>query len=151
MIDFVRISAIPNLIFYVFLCLNSIRLRSPCFWEISKFVISKTLTWFAVESFYDDVESFCTLLWPLIVDFGIDLIFIFVEVLYAFMLVLFRYSICQSILLFRLAVVIFVDFENFYFWNFFGYSYFDGFRIEFFGFYSRLRMWILVNWFGFQI
>ena len=103
MIDFVRISAILNLIFYIFLGLISIRLRSLCFWEISKFVISKTLIWFAVESFDDDVESFCTLLWPLIVDFDIDLIFIFVEVIHAFMLVLFCYSICQSILLFRLC------------------------------------------------
>ena len=85
-----------------------------------------------------------------LVDIDVDLTFTFAKVIQAFILVLLCFSNCWSVLLFRLVVITFVDFDNFYFRNF-GYSYFDGFGIEFFVFYSRLRMWILVNWFGFRI
>ena len=50
----VWISAILNLIFCVFLILNSIRLRSLCFWEIVNFLIFKTLILLAVGFFDND-------------------------------------------------------------------------------------------------
>ena len=87
----VWISAILNLIFCVFLILNSIRLRSLCFWEIANFLIFKTLILFAV-GFFDDIDSFCTRLRLLTVGFDIDLILTFVEVNYAFLLVLLCFS-----------------------------------------------------------
>ena len=85
-----------------------------------------------------------------LVDIGVDLTFTFAKVIQAFILVLLCFSNCWSVLLFRLVVITFVDFDNFYFRNFWVFLP-RWIGIESFGFYSRLRMWILVNWFGFRI